>query len=103
MGLELHGPSMLADRPILVIYYNQSNFDSGILCQDFIPAFSDKPRMTPVSLVKATESYDVCRLGHQLGSIFTGTDRTGLITATANLPNAPKQLITASDQTSGRA
>ena len=40
--------------------------------------------MTPVSFVKTTESYvkttesyKVCRLGHHLGSTFTGNDRNG--------------------------
>ena len=46
-----------------------------------------KLRMTLVSCVKPTESYEVYRLGRQLGSTFTGTDRNG--------PAA----ITASDQT----
>ena len=36
-----------------------------------------KLRMTLVSCVKPTESYEVYRLGRQLGSTFTGTDRNG--------------------------
>ena len=43
--------------------------------------------MTPVSFVKTTESYEVCRLGRHMASTFTGKDQEG--------PN----LITASDQT----
>ena len=27
--------------------------------------------------IKTTESYEVCRLGHNFGSTFTGTDRNG--------------------------
>ena len=45
-----------------------------------------KPRMTAVSFIKTTESYEICRLGYYLGSTFNGTDRTG-------------GLITVSDQT----
>ena len=36
-----------------------------------------KPRMTPVSFVKTTESFEFCRLGHYLGSTFAGTDQNG--------------------------
>ena len=42
--------------------------------------------MIPISLVKITNShvkttelYEVCRLGHHLGSTFTGTDQNGSI------------------------
>ena len=33
--------------------------------------------MTPVSFVKTTESYEVCRLGHHMDSISTGKDQNG--------------------------
>ena len=33
--------------------------------------------MTPVSFVKTTESYEVCRLGHHMDSTFTGKDQNG--------------------------
>ena len=42
-----------------------------------------KLRMTLVSCVKPTESYKVCRLGRQLCSTLTGTDRNG----SAELPH----------------
>ena len=70
----------------------QMSYDFGILLQDhgilrslsigksrMTPSPSiGKRRMTKGSFVKTTASYEVCRLGHYLGSTFTGTDRNEL-------------------------
>ena len=42
-----------------------------------------EPRKIPVSFIKTTKSYEVCRLGYHLGSTFTGMDRNKL----AKLPD----------------
>ena len=68
----------------------QTSYDYGILRQNYgitefyWPLSVGKSRMTPVSFVKtmgsyvkSTESYEVCRYGHHLGSTFTGTARNG--------------------------
>ena len=64
------------------IGYHQSEtlYGSGVLGQDYgiilgFITINLQTQMTPVSFVKTTESYDVFRLGHHLGSTFTETGR----------------------------
>ena len=52
----------------------QFNFKSVFSAFHSLPSIG-KFRMAPVFFVKATESYEVCRLGHHFSSTYTGTDR----------------------------
>ena len=53
---------ILADRPIWWVLYNQSNFYRKHLV---IGKFNFLHQFTPLSFIKSTESYEVCRLGRQ--------------------------------------